>query len=217
MRRRLLVAVSFGVLLVGALWFRTGSRSSEEALFEPAHSPPQLPPMCPWRDPGADLPKLFPEGSRFEVQTRILSGLRPELALRLGRAPGPEENALQVFEIYGGGRRVGEVVTRRVKGTFGAIEIVVAADNSRKIKGILLQRMREPQSVVDTLAALDWARWLGGKSPETAWDCDALMASLPAEARASARAIVEGAHSSLVLLAMSGQAPQANVVQTHTH
>jgi len=203
---------------MAALFSRQALFSTPETVFEPANKPPQLVPMCPWRNPEADLPKLFPaEGLRYELENRVLSGLRPELAQRLGGMPTGDDNALQVYRVYKDDQPLGELMTRRVKGTFGAVELVVAVDDSGKLNGILIQRLREPQAVSDALLAADWAQWIGGRGAESSWDCEGLVASLPPEARASARAIIEGARSATILLSVSGRAPHLKLAESHRH
>src|SRR5512138_3663688 len=127
MRRSVFFLMSAAVPALVALFLHSDAFKQQEVVFEPANKPPPLAPMCPWRDPEADLPKLFPGASRYDPQTHILSGMRLELALRLGRPPGADENALQVYNIYRLDRMQGQVVTRRVKGSYGAIELVIAA------------------------------------------------------------------------------------------
>jgi hypothetical protein len=215
MRRSMLIPVMAGLLAIAALLSRKALLSTRESVFEPANKPPPLAPMCPWRNPETDLPRLFPEASRFEVQTRVLSGLRAELAKRLGRLPTGDENALRVYCVYKADRLMGELVTRRVKGTFGAIELVIGVDNGGRLKGILVQRLREPQVVVDTLFSLNWVQWLQGIGAEDRWDTDGLLAVLPAEARPSVVAIIEGVRSSMILLSISQHAHY--VEPNHSH
>ncbi len=218
MRLGLFLVVLAAVLASAVFASRSKLLSGDrETVFEPANRPPPLAPMCPWRDPGADLPKLFPEASAFQPETRVLSGMRPELAQRLGRMPAPDENAVQVYRIREGDRPLGEVMTRRVKGTFGALELVVAAGEGGGLKGILVQRTREPEAATQALLAMDWTRWLGGKTAESSWNCEELIASLPPEAHDSARAVVEGARTAMILLAVSRRAPPINLAHSHNH
>lgn len=200
-----------------ALFLRSGVFKQQDVVFEPANKPPPLAPMCPWRDPEADLPKLFPGASGYALQTHILSGLRLELGKRLGRAPAADENALQVYHISGPGGMQGEVVTRRVKGSYGVIELVIAADEHHGLKSVLIQRLREPQAISQALLGTDWARWLGGKTAESSWNCEQLITGLAPEARPSAEAIVAGARSSINLLATSSQTLNAELAHSHQH
>ncbi len=206
MRRSLLFGSLAAVAAGAGILGRTALSPTREPVFESASQPPALAPLCPWRNPEADLPILFPGATRYAVEDRVLSGLRPELARRLGRLPTGDENVLQVYRVYRAEEPVGELVTRRVKGTFGAIELVIAADNVRRLKGILIQRMRESQAVGDALLAVDWPRWWRLSGPVTSSLPEGLMSSLPPDARASAAAILEGTHASLILLSVSDAA-----------
>jgi hypothetical protein len=167
--------------------------------------------MCPWRDPDADLKQLFPEASRYEVETRILSGFRPELAQRLGRAPSADENALQVHRVFREADFVGNVMTRRVKGMYGAMELVIAADAQCRIARVLLQRIREPQAIADALQSVSWRERFKGKHAGSHWDSQELLAGLPAEA------VVEGVRSGVVLLDVSGRNLPEHLAQTDSH
>lgn len=198
---------------LGALCYRSTVTKPEEAVFEPAQTLPELAPMCPWRDPEHDLPILFPGASRFDLETRILSGFRPEMTLRLGRTPRPDENAVQVYRVYEGDEAAGEVIVRRVKGTFGAIEVVVAANNTGELKGVQIQRSRESQAVTEALRALDWIR-LAGKTVDARKTTN-LLTGLPPEARVSAQAMIEGVRDAMALLSLSTQTPHRNVAQSH--
>src|SRR5262245_31154618 len=73
-------------------------------------------PMCPWRNPQSDVPAWFPDANLTDTEILIMSGLRPELAARLGRSPTAEEHALYVHRVWRDSVQLGEVLVRRVKG-----------------------------------------------------------------------------------------------------
>jgi hypothetical protein len=188
-----------------------------EVIFQASHKPAEAASLCPWRDPKADLQALFPTATRYERETHILSGLRLELTQRLGRSPHADENALQVYRVYGGREPLGSALTRRVKGTYGAIEIVLGVDQSGRIAGLRLQRLREPESVS---RLLEDQRWLASFKGQDARGLGAALAPggetpILSEARASAQAIVDGARSLLVLLEASERPPA--LVSAHSH
>ena len=103
-------------LLFAAVVWRIGDLSSSEPPFEPKTKMPQAAPLCPWREPESDLKRFFPNATRYEPETRILSGQRLELAERLGRVPTGDENALHLYRSYEEQSPLGTVLTRRVKG-----------------------------------------------------------------------------------------------------
>lgn len=191
-------------LILAVVSWRSGS-SPTEPVFDPQVRPPPAAPLCPWREPESDLQSFFPDATRHEVETRILSGRRVELAERLGRAPTGDENTLHVWRIHRGNVVVGWVLTRRVKGEHGAVELVVAVDREERIRGLRLQRLREPESIARALQNPEWLRSFEGKRAGHAWKLGSDVPEVPAEARASAAAVVEGVRSLLVLLEASGE------------
>jgi hypothetical protein len=201
------------VVAMGGWWL---ARSSpEETLAEPKASPPEASPLCPWREPQADLPQLFPGATRYETETRILSGQRVQLAQRLGRALTGDENALHLYRIYRDSAPLGTIVTRRVKGAYGAIELVLAADTDNRVCGALLQRSREPELIARALQDPDWLRSFNGKGPDTAWKLGGDILDVQPEARPSAQAVVEGVRSTLILLAAGAEAHSLPTADAH--
>jgi len=206
------------LLLGGLLIWRINQRtSSSELVFEIKAKPPPSAPICPWREPEADLKQLFPTATRYIPETRILSGLRLELADRLGRAPTADENALRLYRIYRQEQPLGDVLTRRVKGAHGAIELVLGTDLEQRVRGLHLQRLREPEPVARALKDPAWLGAFTGKQADSAWRMGTDLPAIPPEARDSAQAIVEGARSLLILLAVSGHsnAPAPAAVAHH--
>ena len=163
--------------------------------------------MCPWREPDADLRAFFPAATRYQTETRILSGQRLELQRRLERVPTAQENSIYVHRIFRDNLPLGSVVTRRVKGENGAIEIVLALDTSGAVSGLRLQRLREPKPVAEALANPVWLGAFGGKTAESAPIIGKDLPELIREAQPSARSIIEGVRSLLVLMAVSEGRP----------
>src|SRR6478752_6525837 len=163
----LLVAVLFG--LAARLWHHSSRLGEADVLFEPALRMVEAAPLCPWRESEADRGRFFPESTRCEAVTLILSDRRLELQQRLGRIPGPEENALMMHRVYRGDNLEGAVVTRRVKGEHGAIELVLAIDNQRRVRGVRLQRLREPETVATALTDPAWLASFQGKDGQEAF------------------------------------------------
>jgi hypothetical protein len=158
---------------------------------------------------------FFPEATAYQTETRILSGLRSELAARLGRAPTGDENALRVYRVCAGQTVLGSVLNRRVKGEYGAIELIVATDTNRSVRGIKLQRLREPDSIAAALQDPSWQRAFVGKCAEDPWRLGGDLPQVPATARASADAVVQGIRDLLILLTAADQAQRAELAQNH--
>ena len=209
MLRLLLFGGGAVALVLAAVIWQHASSSSSETVFSGKTTPPEAAPLCPWREPEADLKAFFPNALRYELETRALSGFRLELTERLGRAPMPDENLLHVYRVYGEQGALGAVLTRRVKGTHGAIEMVVASDNQQRLCGLRFQRMREPETVAIVLEDSEWLRSFNGKIASSGWEVGRDIPGVPVEARTSAAAIAEGARSSLILLTVTceGQIP----------
>ncbi len=188
------------LLLAVVAWRIIESSNSTEVPFQARTNPIDAAPLCPWREPDTDLQRFFPDATRYEAETRILSGLRLELAGRLGRTPAAEENALHLYRVFREREPLGTILVRRVKGEHGAIEIVLAVAESGQIAGVRLQRLREPDAIA---AGLEQPEWLAGFRGKTVKDFPAPgrdLPAVPAEARVSAQAVVEGVRSLLVLL-----------------
>lgn len=199
--------------LVGITWRMSDSSDSQEIPFATDNRPPEAAPQCPWREPEKDLKQFFPSATRYETATRILSGRRLELAERLGHAPTSDENALRVYSVFGDQNPMGAVLTRRVKGEFGAIELVLAVNTNQEICGVRLQRLREPAPVADALQHTQWLHAFDGKSANSALKIGLDIPDVSADARNSAESIADGARSLLILLATS--ASETELVPHH--
>ena len=194
---------------------RVSERISSEVVSVSSIKTPEAAPLCPWREPESDLKVFFPGATRYAVETRILSGMRLELSKQLGRTPTGDENALRVYRVYHYAELVGSVLTRRVKGEHGGIELILAVDTKEIVRGLRLQRLREPAAISSALDNPSWLDLLAGKRASDPWQFDADISPVSKEAQPSAQAILEGARSSLILLAAAERAPTATVTQTH--
>ncbi|HLJ57310.1 MAG TPA: hypothetical protein VKT77_19895, partial [Chthonomonadaceae bacterium] len=149
--------------------------------------------LCPWRTPDADRLRYFPGSLSSRDESLILSRQRLALKDRLGRTPLADDNAIIVHRILGPEGPQGVVVTRRVRGECGLIELVLATDSQGRVVGAKLQRHREPEA---TARALDSPSWLGafrGKDCCSPWTLGRDIPAVPAEARISAEAVLREA------------------------
>ena len=209
----------FVLVAAGSTFLSLRSRRSllTEIVFEGKTKPPEAGPLCPWREPEADLKAFFPKATRYQIETRILSGLRTELGQRLGRSLTGDENALSLYRVFEGDARVGTVMTRRVKGDYGAIELVLATNPAGQVCGMRLQRLREPESIANALTNPGWQHSFMGLTCESAWQVGDDITDVPTEAQTSARAVVEGARSVLILLAAADQSQSQSMVAKQHH
>lgn len=171
--------------------------------------------MCPWREPEADLKLFFPSATGYTTETRILSGLRVELAARLGRPPTGDENALRFYSVHHAETPLGAVMTHRVKGALGAIEVVLAVNTNQEICGVRLQRLREPKASAAALQNADWLRSFTGKRADGSWLIGKDFPDVPVETRESATAIIDGVRSSLILLAAENESRSSPTTSHH--
>lgn len=194
-----------------AAWRQIESARAGNEVFEPTVHNLEPAPVCPWREPEADLHQFFPEANRRTTETRILSGLRLELAQQLGRPPESEEMTLTVHRVFQMAQPLGAVLARRVKGEHGAIELVLAVTDAGAVCGLRLQRLREPAAIEAAVTDAHWLARFRGRDGIHGWEADDLS-GLPVEARPSAAAVREGLRSLLVLLAVSQAAPPSQPV-----
>lgn len=193
------------VLVVAIVW-RVSQRATDvETVFEPPSRVVEPAPMCPWRAPESDLKLFFPGADQWQIETRILSGKRPELEQRLGRPPAADENVLPLHRVFCRKELAGTVLTRRAKGEHGAIEIVLAVNPDQSIKGIRFQRLREPPAIAEALSSETWLHAFRGRKLSMNWNGASGIPLLAPQAKASGAAVVEAVRSLLILLAAAEQ------------
>lgn len=199
--KSLILWTLLGAVLTGGVLYALLRPHPEEQLpVVGAAARVETAPMCPWREPETDLRRFFPGATGYDTEILVLSGVRGELAQRLGRQPTAEENALYAYPVQGSAGKLGTVLVRRVKGESGAIEVVLAVDTGGRVVGVRLQRYREPEVVAAALKAPGWLRWFQGKTAESDWGLGGGIAPVPQVALPSARAVVDGVRSMLILL-----------------
>lgn len=192
------VIFSGGLLLLAVIGWRINESSQiSELPFQTKNLPPQSSPMCPWREPDSDLKLFFPSATHYETMTRILSGQRVELAAQLGRPLTGDENAFRFHPVFSGQISLGAILTGRVKGEFGAIEFVLAVGTNDAVCGLRLQRLRDPAEVSTALQNPEWLHSFNGKTAASEFSQE--ISAMPAAARISAQAVVDGVRSSLIL------------------
>lgn len=143
------------LLLCGGivLWLamRPEGNVTAVGVSEPTRQRIETSTLCPWRDPENDLKQFFPGATSHQAERRILSGRRVELAALLGRIPTAEENIVVVERVQQDGNLRGVVLTRRVKGEYGAVELVMAVEPEHRLRAVRIQRSREPDEITASL------------------------------------------------------------------
>jgi hypothetical protein len=193
-----LVWVLLSLPFLAIAWRITTSREPAPVLDAPSKKLLEAPPMCPWRQPEKDLKTFFPGATHYRIETLIFTRKFREVKARLGRLPAPEENPLHLHRIYQHQQPVGSVITRRVKGEYGAIEIVLAIKQGT-VAGLHIQRMREPQPIAQALNSANWQRSFVGKTSRNGWQPGRDVPSVQPEARNSAQAIIQAVRTLLIL------------------
>jgi len=186
-------------------WRMVKVAESSHAPFEPASRLIEPAPLCPWRDPQGDLERFFSGADRWQTETRVLSGKRLDLEKQFGRPPAADENAVQLHRVFRGPEFAGTILTRRAKGEHGAIEIVLGVNPDKTIRGVHLQRLREPPEIAESLIH---SGAFEGRTLGSGWDADRDFPPVKAQARISFAAVAEAVRCLLVLLATSEQ-PEA--------
>jgi hypothetical protein len=206
---------SGGALVLVVIGLKISRPASSETFSDQKAKPPEAAPLCPWREPERDLKMLFPAATGYKVERRILSGWRLELGGRLGRAPAPDENAFRFYSIYREETPLGTVLTRRIKGEHGAIELVLATDLERRVCGLHFQRLREPAPITCAIENAEWRQAFAGKQADSQWKLGGHSPDVPPEAQASAQAVLEGARSLLILLETADRAQLGRKAEEH--
>jgi hypothetical protein len=216
MSRALIIGAVTALLALAMLAWRVKHTAvTTELPAEVKAIPPSAAPMCPWREPDTDLKEFFPSADHYIIETRILSGLRMELAAGLGRVPTGDENALRLYRICQKTNVLGTLMTRRVKGTHGAVEIVLAVDAEGRVRGLRTQRLREPEAIAAALQNPDWLRAFVGKRAEDPWKFGSDVPEISPAARETAEAMVEGVRSLLILLSVASESNPAIPADSH--
>ena len=207
------------ILLLPAIacWMLRGRHSDATALFEPKIEAIQSAPLCPWREPTQDLKSFFPSATRYEAETPILSGMRLRLANILGRPATGDENALHIYRVYNQQTEMGVILTQRVKGAYGAIELVLGVDPAGKVSGIRVQRNREPESIALELQRSEWLGAFIGKQGTDPWKLGEDIPDVTKAASPSADAVVQGARCMLILLQVATDSRAGNLNQKPHH
>jgi hypothetical protein len=206
MRRNTVRLCIAGVLLVGAVATIASRQESGstvttlDAARGPAPTASDAAGLCPWRSADADLKQFFPTATGHLDENLILSRHRAEVASLLGHPPTGTDNILPLHWIVRDQQRLGAIMTRAVRGESGVIELVLAVDANGEVVGARLQRLREPDDVARSLQSPTWLGAWRGKTARSAWQLGRDLPDVPPAARVSAEAVLDGAHTLLVLL-----------------
>ena len=187
--------VALGLALAGAAALAVVMRTAPPPvpLFKvrPNSAAVSAPGLCPWRTPSADMAALFPGSTREERHVLFLSGLLTPLQHRLGLGSPIDDNSLYVYHVLRGSKDMGSVLIKRASGEYGAIEVVVGVGRDGKIRGVRLQRYREPDTIASAIASPSWLNQFRGKSASSALKLGSDISQVRPVARKSAMVVVQ--------------------------
>lgn len=105
--------------------------------------------LCVWRNPERTMTRIFPDAKDYLTKTvKITPQQLATIEKTTGMAVLPGQRDVFSYYTMTGvkGEEVGTIVAVTQKGEFGAIEFVVGVDTRGVIKGLYVQRTREPDT-----------------------------------------------------------------------
>lgn len=103
--------------------------------------------VCVWRDPERTMTKLFPGAQDYlTVDRKMTPAIVTDIEAVLGKPlEETEKTEFSFYEIKAGKRSLGWVMALAGTGVYGVIETVVGLNPDGTVRGVYLQRIREPQ------------------------------------------------------------------------
>ncbi|HEV2472801.1 MAG TPA: hypothetical protein VGS41_09065 [Chthonomonadales bacterium] len=163
--------------------------------------------LCPWRNPERDRVQFFPSSTGYRDETLILTPMHSEIERKLGRPMTGDDNALQIHTVLKDGRPTGAIVTRRVRGECGLIELVLAIGTNGRVVGACVQREREMPSTAAFLNSPKWLESFQGKTAASPWQVGKDLPDPPQGALLSAEALARNAKTVLILYQAGSRMP----------
>ena len=160
-------------------------------------------PLCPWREPQADLLAFFAPATNYVLETRIVTGLMTRIQKQLGRPLNPDENPLRIYRVMHEGHPVGEVLVTRLKAEHGGVELITGIDTNGTVKGLRLQSQREPQEIAQALASEKFLESFAGKTASSPLRVGKDLPPQPDTVLPSAQAIADGVRNQLIVLSFA--------------
>ncbi len=164
-----------------------------------------MPDPVPWREPERDRSRFFPGANAHREERRILSGERLTLIRRLGRQPTGEEHLVVFHRVLRGQQPLGVVMVRRVKGSGGSIEVVLAVGTDGRVRAVRVQRHREPAAAAAVLESPVWLGSFAGKDAAGLAVEGQGGAVTEGPARDTARAVTTAVRDALIVLELAEQ------------
>jgi Na+-translocating ferredoxin:NAD+ oxidoreductase RnfG subunit len=104
--------------------------------------------LCVWLNPDRDIKAFFPGAGSYSTEVRRHNReQQADIEARTGGKLDPDENEFRFYRVRKGRQVVGTVLTHQARGRYGAVQVVVAIGNDRKVIGVYVQRHREPTNL----------------------------------------------------------------------
>ncbi len=101
--------------------------------------------LCVWLNPERDIAAFFRGADGYTTETRRHTREQRRLIeRRLGGPLDPDEVEFNFYRVRERGRMVGTVLTHQARGRYGAVQVVVALNKEGAVRGVRVQRDREP-------------------------------------------------------------------------
>src|SRR5205823_9190064 len=115
----------------------------------------------------------------YHQERRILSGRVLPLTQRLDRPLQPGETVLDLYQVHAADGSLCRILLRRVRGEYGAVELVVALAPGGEVRGARIQRDREPDPVARALHSPAWLDRFRGRTAANMPPPEPVLAGLP--------------------------------------
>lgn len=126
--------------------------------------------VCVWRDPERTMTRLFPDAQDYiTVDRKMNDSLVARIEEVLGEPlEDTEKKEFSFYEIKAGQHSLGWVLALAGTGVYGVIETVIGLNPDGSIRGVYLQRIREPQR--KDLSADEFLNQFKGKTLQDSFD-----------------------------------------------
>ena len=203
---RLSLVLATGTLVGAVGWaIRSALRTPQLEVVSLRERSDDSPAMCPWREPKSDLPRFFPAATSYRTELIVLSRKRVEILRRLGGRSGIPSNALYVYPVSNGHREMGLIAVRRVAGSYGALEVVLAVGLDYRVLGLRIQRHREPPKTAALFNSATWQIAFRNKDALSPLKHGLDLPVVAPESAKSAGAVADAVRALLIELDVAGE------------
>lgn len=186
------------VCVVAINFFHRPTPTSFDPTIIDASQPVEIAGICPWRNPNSDLKAYFPTANHYERRLLNMSDLRPDVLAELGPKTPMDSNGLYYYRVYRDSNWVGSVIVQRTAGEYGVVEYTAGVGQDGKIKGVRIQRLREPDLTVKTIEAPSWLASFSNKSTDGSFIVGKDIPPVPESAHQTAQSLADSVRRLIV-------------------